>query len=195
MDRQLYLEDSRERTHSLPEELRDRQLLSEFSLFLNKYLKSKSYILEEHLLDAYQNVLEALKHWARIVIIEEGETVQEAVWNQVRPINSGVYKLYEELTTSKETLKQRIQLVLLACEFSVMSKMERCCKPLIQRLDSRPEPWSADELLEQPEITILGNNLQQLLNKLVKKTLVKEVAVPADAECSQLLLRYTLFKN
>ncbi|WP_372008481.1 hypothetical protein NBRC13296_23250 [Paenibacillus chitinolyticus] len=195
MDRQLYLEDSRERTPSLPEELRDRQLLSEFSLFLNKYLKSKSYILEEHLLDAYQNVLEALQHWARIVIIEEGETVQEAVWNQVRSINSGVYKLYEELTTSKETLKQRIQLVLLACEFSVMSKMERCCKPLIQCLDSRPEPWSADELLEQPEIQILGNNLHQLLNKLVKKTLVKEVAVPADAECSQLLLRYTLFKN
>lgn len=195
MDRQLYLEDSRERALSMPEELRDRQLLSEFSLFLNKYLKSKSYILEEHLLDAYQNVLEALKHWARIVIIEEGEPVQDAVWNQVRPINTGVYKLYEELTTSKETLKQRIQLVLLACEFSVMSKMERCCKPLIQLLDSRPEPWSGDELLQQPEIQILGNNLQQLLNKLVKKTLVKEVAIPADAECSGLLLRYTLFKN
>ncbi|WP_068777880.1 hypothetical protein [Paenibacillus sp. FJAT-26967] len=192
MDRHMQLENSGIQMLAYAKEQHERQLLSEFSLFLHKYLQSKTYILDEHLLDAYQNILEALKHWARIVIIEEGQIPRDAVWNQVRTINTGVYKLYEELTTSKETLKQRIQLVLLACEFSVMSKMASCCKPLIDVLGSRPEPWSIEELMERSEIQGLGINLSQLLHKLVKKTLVKEVAVPADDECSELLMRYTL---
>ncbi|SDP11883.1 Nucleotidyltransferase-like [Paenibacillus sp. yr247] len=191
LDQNTYLEGLRHRILEFPGDLREHKLLIEFSLFLRKYLQSKEYILDEHLLDAYNNILEALHHWARIVIIEDGYHPEITVWRQIRAINPGVYKLYEELTMSKETLKQRVQLVLLACEFSVMSKMERCCEAFIQILKESEHPLSADELQQHSQLTEVRAELPLLLNKLVKKGLIKEVAVLIDEETSEIELRYT----
>jgi hypothetical protein len=191
LDQNTYLEGLRHRILEFPGDLREHKLLVEFSLFLRKYLQSKEYILDEHLLDAYNNILEALHHWARIVIIEDGYHPEITVWRQIRAINPGVYKLYEELTMSKETLKQRVQLVLLACEFSVMSKMERCCEAFIQILRENELPLSTDELQQHSQLVELRTELPLLLNKLVKKGLIKEVAVLIDEENSEIELRYT----
>lgn len=191
LDQNTYLEGLRHRILEFPGDLREHKLLVEFSLFLRKYLQSKEYILDEHLLDAYNNILEALHHWARIVIIEDGYHPEITVWRQIRAINPGVYKLYEELTMSKETLKQRVQLVLLACEFSVMSKMERCCEAFIQILRENEQPLSTDELQQHYQLVELRAELPLLLNKLVKKGLIKEVAVLIDEENSEIELRYT----
>lgn len=191
LDQNTYLEGLRHRILEFPGDLREHKLLVEFSLFLRKYLQSKEYILDEHLLDAYNNILEALHHWARIVIIEDGYHPEITVWRQIRAINPGVYKLYEELTMSKETLKQRVQLVLLACEFSVMSKMERCCEAFIQILRENEQPLSSDELEQHAQLVVVRAELPLLLNKLVKKGLIKEVAVLLNDEASELELRYT----
>lgn len=191
LDQNTYLVGLRHRMLEFPDDLREQKLLIEFSLFLRKYLQSKEHILDEHLLDAYNNILEALHHWARIVIIEEGFHPEVTVWRQIRAINPGVYKLYEELMMSKETLKQRVQLVLLACEFSVMSKMERCCKALTRILNERDLPWSASELQLHPQLSEIKVELPLLLNKLVKKSLIKEVAIPIDDEISEIELKYT----
>ncbi|MFD0693994.1 nucleotidyltransferase-like protein [Paenibacillus sp. GCM10027628] len=191
LDHNTYLEGLRHRMLEFPVDLREHKLLVEFSLFLRKYSQSKEYILDEHLLDAYNNVLEALHHWARIVIIEDGYHPEITVWRQIRAINPGVYKLYEELTTSKETLKQRVQLVLLACEFSVMSKMERCCEALIRILADNDHPLSTDELQRHPLLEEVKVDLPLLLNKLVKKGLIKEIAVPVDEEFTELELQYS----
>ncbi|GGA11306.1 hypothetical protein GCM10008018_65590 [Paenibacillus marchantiophytorum] len=191
LDQNTYLEGLRHRILEFPSDLREHKLLVEFSHFLRKYLQSKEYILDEHLLDAYNNILEALHHWARIVIIEDGYHPEITVWRQIRAINPGVYKLYEELTMSKETLKQRVQLVLLACEFSVMSKMERCCEAFIQILRASEQPLSSDELQQHPQLVEVKAELPLLLNKLVKKGLIKEVAILIDEEISEIELKYT----
>lgn len=190
LDRETYLESLRHRVLEFPAELREHKLLIEFSKFVRSYLQTKDYLKSEHLLDAYNNILEALHHWARIVIIESGYHPEVTVWSQVRTINPGVYKLYEELTLSKETLKQRVQLVLLACEFSVMSKMQRCCKLLLDLLASREEAWSLQELQQLPKLSDVKAELPLLLNKLVKKSLAREVVHTADPDLSFLELRY-----
>ena len=191
LDQNTYLEGLRHRILEFPGDLREHKLLIEFSHFLRKYLQSKEYILDDHILDAYNNILEALHHWARIVIVEDGYHPEITVWRQIRAINPGVYKLYEELTMSKETLKQRVQLVLLACEFSVMSKMERCCEAFIQILRENEQPLSSDELQQHSQLVEVKSELPFLLNKLVKKGLIKEVAVIIDEHTSEIELRYT----
>jgi hypothetical protein len=192
LDRDTYLESLRHRMLEFPSQLRELRLLIEFTQFLRSYLQSKEHLLEGQLLDAYNNILEALHHWARIVIIEEGIHPEVTVWQQIKSINPGVYKLYEELTLSKETLKQRVQLVLLASEFSVMSKMEKCCKPLLTILGSRPEAWSLNELQQQTELRDIRAELPLLIDKLLKKSLIKEIAYTEDPELSFLELRYTI---
>ncbi|MDR6555602.1 nucleotidyltransferase-like protein [Paenibacillus qinlingensis] len=191
LDQNTYLEGLRHRILEFPGDLREHKLLIEFSHFLRKYLQSKEYVLDEHILDAYNNILEALHHWARIVIVEDGYHPEITVWRQIRAINPGVYKLYEELTMSKETLKQRVQLVLLACEFSVMSKMERCCEAFIQILRDSEQPLSSNELQHHAQLVEIKSELPLLLNKLVKKGLIKEVAVIIDEQTSEIELRYT----
>lgn len=191
LDRGTYLEGIRHRLLEFPELLKEQKLLIEFTLFLSHYVQTKEYLLEDHLLDAYSNVLESLHHWARIVIIEEGIHPELTVWSQVRKINPGVYKLYEELTLSNETVKQRVELVLLATEFTVMSKMKSCSSILLRIIGSRVEPWSIKEIQMDQQYSELDINLPLLLNMLVKKSLVREVAVSFNENLSDLELRYT----
>lgn len=167
------------------------QLLIEFSLFVNAYLQSKEHLRSNHLLDAYTYILDALNHWARIVILEEGKNIESSVWEQVYHVNIGVYKLYEEVALSRETIQQRIQLVLLACEFSVMSKLEKCCSTLIRFLRKQERPFGLYELEQSEEFAIVSDQLPVLLKMLVKKSLIREVAVAGSDDIDILEIKYT----
>lgn len=174
-----------------PEIVKQQKLLTEFSLFMKRYLQCKDFLLADQVLDAYSSVLRAIHHWARIAVIEEGVHPEITVWQQVRHFNPGVYKLYEELTASPETLRQRVELVLLACEFSVMSKMESCCSLLIRILEEVGQPMSVHELLVHPYLKgMAASNLPLMLNKLARKALIKEVAVATEAELFTLEIKY-----
>ena len=112
----------------------------------------------------------------------------------MRRFNPGIYKLYEELTISPESLTKRVQLVLLACEFSVMSKMKSCCELLFSILGSREEPWSVVELQQHPLLLDLHlDDLSLLLQNLVKRGYIDEVAIVSttgDLEALELRYRY-----
>lgn len=190
VDKAMFLEGLRHRLLEFPAELKERKLLLEFSSFLGSYTEAKLCLQEDHLLDGYNCILKALHHWARIVIIEHGVQPDVMVWHQVRQLNVGVYKLYEELTMSGETLKQRIELVLLAAEFSVMSKMSVCCAPLLRIIGGREQSWSADELSAHPELEGVRGRTSLLLSKLVKKGLLREETILADGQMCDLEIRY-----
>ncbi len=155
--------------------LRDQEMFLEFSRFLWLYLESKRYMNEGHIMDAYHSVIQSLHHWARIELIERGIRPQDKVWEQVRGLSTAVHKLYEELTVSKETLKQRVELVLLGCEFSVLSKMAVCSVLLINVIGSRAKPWSIRELIQHPELEVVNEELPIVLRNLVYRSIIKEV--------------------
>lgn len=191
LDKQSYLQYLRKRLVEFPQIKRKKKLFMEFSYFLRKYLQGKEYIEKGQTLDAYNNVLEALQHWGRICILESGQHPELLVWKQLKDINPGVYKLYEELTLSLESLEQRVRLVLLACEFSVISKMEDWCAIVFDVLKSRKEPWSANELKYHPDLVVMHVELALVLKKLQTKSLVKEVLTPVDNTSSLYEIRYT----
>ncbi|WP_442603258.1 nucleotidyltransferase-like protein [Paenibacillus sp. KN14-4R] len=192
VERDAQLAGLRNNIVNFPVEMKDRLLLIEFAQFLRKYQESREYVLDEQVLDAYACILQALHHWARIAIIEAGFYPDNMIWQQIRTINPGIYKLFEELTMSNETLKQRVQLVLLACEFSVVSRISNCCTLLLRILDSRPEPWSLEELKICLEIEDIHLELPMLLNKLIRKSLIKEVLVTNTSDMSELTIMYTI---
>ncbi|REJ18408.1 MAG: hypothetical protein C6W59_05435 [Paenibacillaceae bacterium] len=181
MDRDGYLERVKQRVIDFPEELRRQKLAAEFSAFLRTFLHAKQDLQDGNILDAHSNVLAALHHWAHISLIEDGVHPELTVWAQMKKYNPGIYKLYEELTTSMESLEKRVQLVLLACEFHVMSKMNSCCRLLLDIIESREEPWSVGELMARPELKPLRLDLSLLLRKLVTRGLIREVAALPEA--------------
>lgn len=191
LDREGYLADVRERLQLFPESIREQKRFIEFAGFLRTYLLAKQNLLDGNLLDAYSHILTALHHWAHIVLIEEGRHPELTVWKQIRRVHPGVYKLYEELTASPETLEQRVQLVMLACEFSVMNKMKSCCSILLNLMSSREEPWSIGELQAHPVMSELQVDLSIVVHKLVKRSYLREVAVMHDPnDTNALELKY-----
>lgn len=176
-ERESYLQRVRKRLADFPEELREQKLLMEFSNFLRTYLQAKTYMKERQTLDAYSNILEALAHWARIAIIETGRHPELMVWQQLREINPGIHKLFEELTESGETVAQRVELVLLACEFHLISKMQDCCRLLLRILGSRKHAFTLAELQQHEKIRPLQLDLAIVLKKMVKRGLVHETHV------------------
>ncbi|MGO4184112.1 nucleotidyltransferase-like protein [Paenibacillus sp. MCAF9] len=191
VDRDGYLSSVRERLLQFPASMREQKQFAEFTGFLRTYLQAKQDLLDGNLLDAYSHVLTALHHWAHIVLIEEGRHPELTVWKQLKRVHPGIYKLYEELTVSPETLEQRVQLVMLGCEFSVMSKMKTSCALLFNILGSREEPWSIAELQSHATLNILHGDLSLVLQKLVKREYIREVAVMNEAgDIGALELRY-----
>ncbi|CAM4190062.1 nucleotidyltransferase-like protein [Paenibacillus alkaliterrae] len=193
MDRDGYLGSVRERLLQFPDSMREQKQFTEFAGFLRTYLLAKQDLLDGNLLDAYSHVLTALHHWAHIVLIEEGRHPELTIWKQLKRVHPGIYKLYEELTVSPETLEQRVQLVLLGCEFSVMNKMKTSCSLLFQILESREEPWSIAELQSHKSINVLHVDLSLVLQKLVQREYIREVAVMHEpSDTGALELRYMI---
>jgi len=192
LDRDDYLQRMRERLLSFPDAMREQKQLVEFAAFIRTYLQAKQDLQDNNLLDAYSNILTALHHWAHIALIEAGIHPELTVWRQMRRFHPGIYKLYEELTTSSETLEQRVQLVLLACEFSVMSKMKSCCGLLLTIMASGGKPWSVMELQQHALLSGLHIDLSLLLQKLATRGYIREVAVlPPTGDTEALELRYS----
>lgn len=192
LDKNAYLGELCDRMMAeIPDTAKERMRLVEFSLFLRKYLQSKESERNNQLVDANRDLLEALEYWARLVIVEAGQIPGAAVWEQVKSVNLGVYKLFEELTTSPESLHKRIQLVHLACEFSIVSKMEDCSRGLLRLLEGSLEGRSIREIQERLGLRGGDGNLATLLNKLVGKGLIREVIVPSEKDSSILDIKYT----
>ncbi|WP_191089583.1 nucleotidyltransferase-like protein [Paenibacillus spiritus] len=175
-DPQGVLEQIRQEIIRFSKPLRDRILFVEFARLLHMYVKSKRYIQAGCIMDAYNCILVALYHWARLEVTEQGRYPEPAVWEQVKELNSSVYKMYEELTVSGETLEQRIQLAQLACEFSMMSQMGQSCSFLLNWMKERGETWSVQELLKHSDFQPVALELPLVLRKLASRALVQEVA-------------------
>jgi hypothetical protein len=197
LDRDQYLTELRGKLIEWSPLLREQKLLCEFSRFSRTYLQAKQDLKDGQLLDAYSNVLASLHYWAHIALIGQGMHPELTVWEQIRMVNPGVYKLYEELTTvGQETLEQRVELVLLACEFSLLTQMESSCALLIRLVGSRLEPWSPAELRQHLDLSGLSLDLSLLLQKLAKRGCIREVARPAKMRNNGLMeLRYTALES
>ncbi len=173
-DRDGYLTGLRQNANQFPQSLREQRLLIEFSAFLRTYLQSKEYLKSGHFMDAFSNILEALHHWARIAIIEQGIHPEITVWEQLRTINIGVFKLYEELILSLDPIEKRIQLLILASDFFASTKIENCCTIILRILRSHDDALTVQEIAMHPEVRELPIDINMILHKLTQKSLIRE---------------------
>ncbi|WP_019123808.1 nucleotidyltransferase-like protein [Brevibacillus massiliensis] len=181
-DTRGYIGRIRDRLARYTEQTQKRRVCEEYSHLLGHYLDAKDFWQNRLELDAYHSVLKALDHWARLVACEAGEPPDPALWTQVKRLEPSVYKLYEELIASHEPLEKRIELLLLPIELHVMSRMKKCVLFLQEILQSKNRPWSFEELRRHPEIEEADINLGLLLDRMVKKSLVREVIIRQDGD-------------
>lgn len=191
-DTDLILQQLRDKVTEIPENYRNFRKLKEFSGFVETLYITKKNLHEKNILDAYSQIISAVHYWAHIVLIEEGIHPELTVWQQLRKVHPGVYKLYEELLASPETIEQRVRLVMLACEFTIMNKMKECCKFLFEIMSTKEEAWSISDFKQHDELQYVSDDLTLVLRKLVQGHYIKEVAELVDLEHNVFEIKYVL---
>jgi hypothetical protein len=109
-DRNEYVANLKTELREFPFNGRKIKMGLEFAKLIRRYVDGKALFEGHQFLDAYNHVVHSLHHLARLAVLENGLHPELTVWNQVKQIEPEIYKLYEELVYSEETLEKRLEL-------------------------------------------------------------------------------------
>jgi len=179
-DRNEYVKDIKERLRVFPMDTRKLRLAIEFSKITRSYSEAKNLYETGDYLDAYSAVVQSLHYLGRIAVIEKGFFPEVVVWDQLRRIDSEVYKLYEELLRNTEDLKKRVELMLLAIDFALNERTEACSQHLMEIMSERKEPWLFAELKTDKRTEPYMYDLVSMLEYLIEKNVIEVVEEATD---------------
>lgn len=171
-DRNEYITKLKLEFQEFPFNDRQKKIGIEFAKLIRRYQDGRVFLGQRNYLDAYNNVVHALHHLARLAVIENGFHPEVTVWNQVRQIEPQIHKLYEELIESEESLEKRLELLFLASDFLINSKASVGGNHLLTVMACSNELWSFGELAKHPELELYSVDLEVLLEYLVEKQLI-----------------------
>ncbi|ADU29271.1 nucleotidyltransferase-like protein [Evansella cellulosilytica] len=176
-DRNEYTQNFRKKMLDYPDSERKVRTGVEFAKLIRRFKDGKALFHEGHYLDAYNQIVHALHHLGRLAIIEHGFHPEVTVWEQVRQIEPEIYKLYSELVTGSEPIEKRLELLLLANEFEVVSKTKLGSAHLIDLMSSKEKYWTIEEIKQELGIDDYSLDVSILLEHLVQKGYVDVVKV------------------
>jgi hypothetical protein len=175
-DRNEYMENLKTELKEFPFYGRKLKMGLEFAKLIRRYTEGKTFFENNQTLDAFNHVVHSLHHLARLAVIENGFHPEVTVWQQVKQIEPEVFKLYEELVNSTETLEKRLELLFLASEFMIHSRTVVGISHLIDTLSTK-EFWSFQEMMELDELAPYSVDLEVLLEYLIDKNFLRVVNV------------------
>ena len=154
----------------------------QYCKLIRRYLEGKEQFELGNHLDAYNYVVGCLHHLARLSIIDSGLYPEVTVWAQVKKIEPAIYKLYEELITSNETLEKRLELIFLASEFLINSRTHDGAQHILETLMTQ-DSWTIQEIYNHKELSYYSTDLVVMVEYLVEKgfILVDPVIAKNDA--------------
>ncbi len=175
-DRNEYMANLKGELRDFPFSERKLKAGLEFAKLIRRYIDGKAFFDNDQYLDAYNHVVHALHHLARLAVIENGFHPEITVWNQVKQIEPEIFKLYEELITSDESIEKRLELLFLASEFLIHSRTKVYASHLLAVMQEK-ERWTINELLCNPDLENYGVDLGILLEFLTEKHFINEIKV------------------
>jgi hypothetical protein len=180
-DRNEYVANLKMELREFPFNGRKVKMGLEFAKLIRRYVDGKALFEGHQFLDAYNYVVHSLHHLARLAILENGLHPELTVWNQVKQIEPEIFKLYEELVYSEETLEKRLELLFLASEFMIHSRTNIGTVHLLDIL-SRKEIWMFNEIMSEEELLPYSVDLGVLLEYLIDKHLIEVVNIETKGQ-------------
>ncbi|NHC43378.1 hypothetical protein G6549_26265 [Bacillus sp. MM2020_1] len=180
-DRNEYVAELKTELREFPFNGRKIKMGLEFAKLIRRYVDGKALFEGHQFLDAYNYVVHSLHHLARLAVLENGLHPELTVWNQVKQMEPEIFKLYEELVYSEETLEKRLELLFLASEFMIHSRTTIGTNHFLQIL-SRKEVWQFNEIMNEEELTPYSVDLAVLLEYMIEKHLVDVVNIETKGQ-------------
>ena len=153
----------------------------QFAKLIRRYQEGKELFDGGHYLDAYNHVIASLHHLGRLSIIDSGNYPEVTVWAQVKRNDPAIYKLYEELVMSNESLEKRLELLFLAGEFLINARTNDGAQHILETMISQPT-WTIQELHDHPELSYYSTDLEVFVEYLIDKGLILVETVIAKNE-------------
>lgn len=153
----------------------------QFSKLIRRYKEGKELFEDGHFLDAYNHVVASLHHLGRLSIIDSGHYPEVTVWAQVKRNDPAVYKLYEELIMSNESLEKRLELLFLAGEFLINSRTTDGAQHILETMLAQPS-WTIQQLHDHPELSYYSVDLEVFVEYLIERELILVETVIAKNE-------------
>ncbi|WP_096201649.1 nucleotidyltransferase-like protein [Bacillus sp. FJAT-45350] len=172
-DRNETVASMKDRVRQFPVGDRKKKIGIEFAKLVRRFEDSKSFYHSGNYLDAFNSIMHALHHQARLAVIESGFYPEVTVWKQVKHIEPETYKLYHELIVGNEPIEKRVELLLIANEFTIGTKMDLGCKHIIDIMKTKEESWSINELMSHYELKDYSVDLELLIEYLVQKNKIQ----------------------
>jgi Nucleotidyltransferase-like/Helix-turn-helix domain len=170
-DRNEYVANLKKRLLDFPREDRVKRIGIEFAKLIRRFKEGKDFYTSNHHLDAFNHVVHALHHLARLSVLENGFYPEVTVWNQVKKIEPSIYRLYEELVGSQEEINKKLELLFLASELYVNKKVDIGSTHLLTIM-SEKEEWTFNELISHQQVNPYAIDLGILLEFLIQKEIV-----------------------
>ncbi|MFJ7973308.1 nucleotidyltransferase-like protein [Psychrobacillus sp. NPDC096389] len=167
-DRNEYVETLKKELDDFPINSRKVRMGIEFAKLSRRYMEGKVFFEQLNYLDAYNHIVDSLHHLARLAVFENGMHPEVMVWKQVKQLDPAIYKLYDELISSKESLEKRLELLFLASEFLIHSRTKDGAQHILEVLSSK-EFWTIQEIHEQEELKKYSVDLEVFIEFLVDK--------------------------
>ncbi|MFJ8066548.1 nucleotidyltransferase-like protein [Psychrobacillus sp. NPDC096426] len=167
-DRNEYVENLKKELYDFPINGRKVRMGIEFAKLSRRYMEGKVFFEQLNYLDAYNHIVDSLHHLARLAVFENGMHPEVMVWKQVKQLDPAIYKLYDELISSKESLEKRLELLFLASEFLIHSRTKDGAQHILEVLSSK-EFWAIQEIHEQEELKKYSVDLEVFIEFLVDK--------------------------
>ncbi|MFJ5772557.1 nucleotidyltransferase-like protein [Psychrobacillus sp. NPDC093180] len=167
-DRNEYVENLKKELYDFPLKGRKVRMGIEFAKLSRRYMEGKVFFEQLNYLDAYNHIVDSLHHLARLAVFENGMHPEVMVWKQVKQLDPAIYKLYDELISSKESLEKRLELLFLASEFLIHSRTKDGAQHILEVLSSK-EFWTIQEIHEQEELKKYSVDLEVFIEFLVDK--------------------------
>ncbi|MDQ0484064.1 hypothetical protein QO000_003048 [Alkalihalobacillus hemicentroti] len=172
-DRNEYIAGLKERIRDFPYEERISKIGVEFARLIRRYTEGKDLFASKQYMDAYNFILHALHHLARLSVIEHGFHPEITVWNQVKHIEPEIFKLYTELLSGEDPLDKRLELLLLANDFSLSSKSTNATVHIRHVMKERESAWTYQDLMEEEQLKDYGIDLGALIEYMIDKGLIE----------------------
>ncbi|MEW9052525.1 MAG: nucleotidyltransferase-like protein [Neobacillus sp.] len=180
-DRNEYMANLKTELREFPFYGRKVKMGLEFSKLIRRYVDGKALFEGKQFLDAYNHVVHSLHHLARLAVIENGLHPELTVWHQVKQIEPEIFKLYEELVNSEESIEKRLELLFLANEFMIHSRTSVGAEHLLNVLIKR-EYWYFNEIMNDEELSPYSVDLAVFLEFLIEKGLVNVVNIETKGQ-------------
>lgn len=173
-DRNEFVEKLKQELQENPCFQRKVKMGLELSKLVRAFIEGKTFFEQGNYLDAYLHVVNSLHYLARLAVVEKSLYPEVKVWSQVKKIDPSIYKLYEELITSSESIDKRLELLFLASEFFLHNRTAEGSQHILGVM-SKKEKWEIQELHEHEELKLYSTELEVYIEYLVDKGYISVV--------------------